>query len=399
MTVPGVTRTDFTYRIEINEKAPALAASLPVVERVNSQKWKTFPAPRGNRYAAVINLTRENVACDSTFEAASHPAGITLHSPPIPRSITTFPVVFEAAPDAPLAGSLHRFSLRATGDTPALTGPLIDTIHHVDINNEGAYHSASSDRIATAVIVEAPFKIDIEAPSVPIVKNGTTRLKIRATRIAGYAEKIIVRFLWNPPGISGPVTIDLPGDQSEILYELNASADAAVADWQVCVLAEANTPQGPVVVSSALTPLQVSKPYITMALDLAATEQGKSTAMLAKIETLHPFEGKAAVELVGLPHGTTCPPQSFTKDQTGITFPITVAADAAVGEHNGVFCRVLIPENGSTILHQAAMGSTLRIDAAVAQTESEQAPEKTADPKAKAEKPLSRLEQLRQKAK
>ena len=395
------TGADFTYRIEITEKSPALAASLPVVERVNSQKWKTFPVARGNRYAAVINLTRENVACDAVFEAGSLPAGVTLHSPPIPRSITTFPIVFEAASDAPVAGGLYPFSLRATGDTPPLTGPLIDTIHHVDVNNEGAYHSAPFDRIATVVITEAPFKIDIEPPTVPLVKNGTASLKVRATRSAGYAETIIIRFLWNPPGISGPVTIDLPGDQSEILYELNASGDATVADWQVCVLAEANTPQGPVLVSSALTPLKVSEPYISMTLDLAATEQGKSTAMLAKIENLHPFEGSASVELLGLPHGATCPPQSFTKDITELTFPITVAADAAVGKHNGVFCRVLVPENGSTILHQTAMGGTLRIDAptAVAQAEKTPTPEKPTEPQAKPEKPISRLEQLRQKAK
>ncbi len=394
---------DFTYRIEITEKTPSIAASLPTVERVLSQKWKTFPVPRGNRYAAVINLTRENTGCDAIFEAGSLPAGVSMHAPPIPKSITTFPVVFEAAADAPVAGSLHPFSLRSTGEGPALTGQLIDTIHHVDVNNQGAYHSVSLDRIATAVTVEAPFRIDLETPAVPIVKNGTLALKVRATRNAGYAEKISVRFLWNPPGISGPVTIDLPGDQSEISYELNASADAAVADWQVCVLAEANTPQGPVLVASALTPLKVAEPFISMTLDLAATEQGKATSMLAKIETLRPFEGSATVELLGLPHGTSCPPQTFTKDQTELTFPIAVAADAKVGKHNGVFCRVLVPENGTTILHQTAMNSTLRIDApspaAVAKADTKPAPDKPADPQAKVEKPLSRLEQLRQQAK
>jgi hypothetical protein len=273
----------------------------------------------------------------------------------------------------------------------------------VDVNNEGAYHSVSLDRIATTVTVEAPFRIDLETPAVPIVKNGTLALKVRATRSAGYAEKITVRFLWNPSGISGPVTIDLPGDQSEITYELNASADAAVADWQVCVLAEANTPQGPVLVASALTPLKVAEPSVSITLDLAAAEQGKATAMLAKIETLRPFEGPATVELLGLPHGATCPPQTFSKDQTELTFPIAVTAEAKVGKHNGVFCRVLVPENGSTILHQTAMNSTLRIDspspAAVAQTDTKPAPEKPADPQAKSGKPLSRLEQLRQQAK
>lgn len=398
----GRTGPDFTYRIEIMEKAPSMVANLPIVERVNSQKWKTFPVPRGNRYAAVVNLTRENIACDSVFEAGSLPAGVTMTAPPVPKSITTFPVVFEATPDAPLAGGLFPFSLRATGDVP-LTGKLIDTIHHVDVNNQGPYHSVSVDRIATAVIHEAPFKIDLEAPAVPLVKNGTLGLKVRATRKEGYAEKITVRFLWNPPGVSGPVTLDIPGDKSEILYELNANNDAAVATWQVCVLAEANTPQGTVLVSSALTSLKVADPYVSMTLDLAATEQGKPTSMLAKIEQLHPFEGNATVELLGIPHGTSCPPQSFTKDQTELTFPVAIAADAAVGKHNGVFCRVNVPENGSTILHQTAMNSTLRIDAPppapVAKVDAPAAPAQPAAPAPAGEKPLSRLEQLRARAK
>ncbi len=399
------TGADFTYRIEVTQKSPAIAASLPTIERVNTQKWKTFSVPRGNRYAAVVNVARENIACDSVFEAGSLPAGVTMHCPPVPKLVTTFPVVFEAAADGPVAAGLHAFSLRSTGDAPALTGLLIDTIHHVDMNNEGAYHSISLDRIATAVTVEAPFKIDIDPPAVPIVKNGTLSLKVRATRSSGYVEKITVRSLWNPPGVSGPVTVDIPGDQSEIAYELNASNDATPADWQVCVLAEAGTPQGPVLVSSALTPLKVAEPYIAMTLDLAATEQGKSTSMVAKIETLHAFEGAAKVELLGLPHGTTCPPLTFTKDQTSLTFPITVAADAKVGKHNGVFCRVLVPENNSTILHQTGMNSTLRIDAPapapVAQADTKPAEQKPPEPQANAEpaKPLSRLEQLRQRAK
>ena len=62
------------------------------------------------------------------------------------------------------------------------------------MNNEGAYHSASFDRIATAVTNEAPFKIDLDAPAVPLVQNGTLPLKVRLTRSPGYAEKISVRF-------------------------------------------------------------------------------------------------------------------------------------------------------------------------------------------------------------
>ena len=397
----GRSGADFTYRIEAELKAPSLAVSLPTVEREQSQKWKTFPVPRGNRYAAVINVARENAARDCVFEAGSLPVGVTLHVAAIPRSVSSFPVVFEAAADAPVAGGLHPFSLRATGEGPPLTGQLIDTIHHIDVNNQGPYHSASFDRIATAVTVEAPFKIELEAPAVPIVKNGTLALKIRVARTGGYAEKITVRLLWKPPGISGPVTVEMPGDQSEILYELNAAADATVADWQICMLAEAATPQGPVLVSTALTPLKVAEPYLSMTLELAATEQGKPTSMFAKIETARPFEGTATVELLGLPHGASCPPQTFTKDTTELAFPVAVSAEAKAGKHNGVFCRVSVLESGGSVLHQTALGGTLRIDApapAPAPAAAAVAKAAPAEP-AKGGKPLSRLEQLRQQAK
>ncbi len=397
------TGPDFTYRIELAPRAPSIAATLPTVERVNTQKWKVFSIPRGNRYAAVVNIARENVAGDTLFEAESLPPGVTMHVAKVPRTVTAFPVVFEAAADAPAVASLHGFRLRSDGIDPPLTGKLVDTIHHIDINNQGPYHSASFDRITTVVTNEAPFRIELDAPVVPIVKNGTLHLKVRATRKEGYAGKISARFLWSPPGISGPVNVDIAPDKTDADYELHASADAAVGDWQVCVLAEADTPQGPVLTSSALVPLKISEPYVSLTLDLAAAETGKPAAMLGKIENLRPFVGEAKVELTGLPHGVSCPPQTFTSDKTEITFPLQIAADARTGKHSGLFCVVHVPENGSTVLHQTAMGGTLRIDPPPKEPEkpAAPAPQPTAVAEAKpAEvKPLSRLEQLRQKRK
>jgi hypothetical protein len=395
------TGPDFTYRIEITERSPSLSASLPTVERVNTQKWKTFSVPRGNRYAAVINVARENTGCDAVFEAISLPHGVTMKAAHIPKAVTSFPVVFEAAPDAPEEVGLHAFRIRSEGVEPPLTGMLNDTIHHVDVNNEGAYHSASFDRIAAGVTREAPFRIELDLPPVPIVRNGTLHLKLKAVRNPDYKEKITARFLWSPPGISGPVTVDIAGDKSEADYELHASAEAAVGDWQVCVLAEADTPQGPVLVSSALTPLKITEPYVSLALDLAAAEQGKPAAMLAEIEVLRSFTGEAKVELTGLPHGVKAAPQVFTADKTGITFPLEIAADARTGKHSGLFCVVTVPENGAGVHHQTAMGGTLRIDAPskAAEKPAEAAPAPVAGNAPAPPKPLSRLEQLRQKRK
>lgn len=396
----GRSGPDYTYRLEIVRRDPSIAAALPVVERVNSQKWKTFGVPRGNRYAAVVNVTRENVACDMAFEASSLPPGVVMNAGAIPRSINSFPVVFEAAADAPIAGGLHAFQVRSTGDGPALTGPLNDVIHLVDINNQGAYHSVPLDRVAMAVLEEAPVKIEVDVPTVPLVRNGILQLKVRAIRAEGYQDAITVRSLWNPPGVSGPVTIQIPANQSEALYEINANGDAPTTEWKICMLAEAPTPKGTALVSSPLIPLKVAEPYLGMTLEMAATEQGKPTAMSCKIEVQHAFSGDATAELIGLPAGVTSPPVTFNKDKTEMVFPLTVGTDSPVGKHGNVFCRVTVPENGTTILHQVGQGGTLRIDkpmAPVAKADPAKSTPEGAPAAGPAEKPVSRLDQLRQR--
>lgn len=391
---------DFTYRVEIERKSPSLKVSLPTVERNNSQKWKTISVPRGNRYAAVVNVAKENIACDLLFEAASLPAGVTMQRPLVPKSLTNFPVIFEAAPDAALAGSFATFAARSTGDkVPEVKGTLIDAIAHIEVNNQGTYHGISLNKIAAAVIDEVPFKLELETPAAPIVKDGVISLKVTATRKEGYVEPITLRFLWNPPGISGPVSIDMPGDRSEIGYELNANPEAAVGDWPVCVLAEAKTPQGPVLVSSGFAILKVSEPLVTMTFDLAATEQGRGISLSGKIEKQQDFAGDATAELIGLPVGVKAAPQKFNKDRTEISFPLEIAADAAVGKHNAIFCRVNVPQGNATIVHQTAKGTTVRIDkAAPAPVASADAPKANKPAAAPGDKPLSRLEQLRQKS-
>ncbi len=394
---------DYTYRVELEKRNVGISASLPVVERDNSQKWKMITVPRGNRYAAMVNIARDNIGCDVSLEAESLPAGVTMNAPVVKRSVTAVPVIFEAAADAPVAGSLYRFKVKALEDPRNIAGILEETIHHVEINNQGPYHSASAERIPVAVIDEAPYKLELETPAVPIVKNGTMQLKVKAQRKEGYAEAITLRFLWNPPGIGSPATVTMNGDQSEALYEINANGDAPPAEWQVCVLGEANTPQGPVLASTSLVPLRVADPYLTMAMDMAATEQGKATTLICKMDYPAKFEGNATAEVFGLPHGATTAPVSFPRGQAQVNFPVEIAGDATVGKHTALFCRVTVPEKGTTILHQVGQGGTLRIDkpaenapapppqpVAVAQA----AP---AAPAAPVEKPLSRLEQLRQK--
>jgi hypothetical protein len=394
----------YTYRIELTEKAPAISAALPTVERTQTQKWKMLTVARGNRYATVVNFTRENVGCGLQLSAAALPAGMTMHAPPVPKGSNSFPVLLEAAADAPIAGALYPLQLAATDDgAPAgLNGILKERIEHIDVNNVGSYHGTSVDRISMAVIEEAPLHIELQQPAIPIVKNGVLPLRISAKRAAGFDKEVKLRFLWSPPGIGAPVTVDLPKGANEVVYEINANGDAVIGKWPIVILAEAETPKGTVLVSSNFATLTVVEPFVGMSIEQSATEQGKATGVLCKLEVTTPFEGNATAELMGLPHGTKADPVSFTKDAKELIFHVQVAADATVGKHQNLFCNVAIPLYGQSVMHQLANGGVLRIDAPVvtkvAKAATPEAPKKpAADAKAAAPaKPLSRLEQLRQ---
>jgi hypothetical protein len=400
----GRSGPDFTYRLEINTRSPAIRGTLPVFERDNSQARKVIPVPAGNRYATVVNLTRTNLACDARLEAAALPPGVTLHVPPVPRSLTSFPVIFECAPGTEPAGNYYDFRIHASGENaPAISGPLAEEIHQIEVNNQGPYHSNFSNKIAVATTVPAPLTVSIDPPPAPVVPNGSMKLKIRVARQEAFQEAVTIRFLWKPPGIGAPDTLPLEAGKSEMEYEVNANPDAAAADWPICVLAETNTPAGPVQVASSFVTLRIAQPWVNATLDLAATEQGKDVPVIAKLESLRPFTGKARAELIGLPHGAATDPLEFDSGAAELHFPIRIAKDAAVGKHSGLFLRIHIPETGSTVLHQCAQGGTLRIDAPPppVANQAPAAPKPAAPPPPPgqpAEKPLSRLEQLRQRA-
>lgn len=391
---------DYVYRLEVLTREPSISVSLPLAERNNSQEQKMICVPQGGRYATALNITRANLGGDARFEALSLPEGVTLHVPPrIPRGTTNFPVVFEATAEAPIAGGFHPFRIHATGDkVPPVHGPLRETIHLVEINNQGPYHTVDSEEIAVGVIKQAPFTLTLESHPAPIVPQGVKKLKVTVNRRDGFKKPITLRLPWKPPGIGAPDTVKIEADKQEAHYELNANAEIEPGEWQVVVQGSAETDAGPVLSSSGFAPLVVKSRFVTGTIALGATEQGKDVAVVATLEHAEAFEGKARAELIGLPHGTSTEAIEFDHGTEQLTFPVKVAEDATVGKHSGLFLRIHVPFQGETVLHQTAQGGTLRIDKprpAVAGK-----PKEAKDPaKPAAKKPLSRLEQLRQQAK
>ena len=395
---------EYVYRVEAEAATPSLALSFPPFARNDFQSRQMIYVARGNRFATMVNATRSNCGGDLTISASNLPEGVTLQSEIMPGNVSGFPILFEAAPDAPIAGTLADLTARLSDPKKNVSGGFFHKLDLVVGNpNNTVYYESRVDRLAVAVVEEVPFKIEIDRPAVPLVQNGTLSLKVRAIRDEGFDAPITVRMLWNPPGIGSQPTMKIEKGKSEIYYTINANGTAQPREWKVAMMAESNAGQGQILAASALTPITVAPPYVNIRINMAAIEQGKPGEVLCSLENLKPFDGRAKVHLYGLPAKTATKVIEITKDTREIRFPITTEATSPKGQHKNLFCHIEIPESGTTIPHNSGHGGVLRIDPPPPSPKKSE-PEKAiatvaSPPKPPAAKPLSRLEKLRQEAK
>lgn len=391
---------DFVYRVEIQNRAPSISATLPKADRVDTQKHKMIQIPRGNRLAIVPNIVRSNIGCDIDFHAPNLPEGIVSKSYTVPRSLSSFPILFEAKSDAPVKGGLYSFEIE--DPKTKLKGPFTEKISHLYVNNQGDYHITNTEKLSIAIIEEAPFHLELFAPPVPLVRNGTMTLKITANRANDFNKKIKVKLPWKPPGIGAPNEVEIPEGKNEVSLTLNANNDAPINDWKILVTGESITKKGTVRVSSQFADLKTSEPFVNLTIAMAATNPGKNTNVVASVDHLEPFTGEARVILQALPHGVKSNEKMITTTSAEVTFPLEVANDAHKGKHANLFCQVIITKDGHPIPHNVGQGGTLRIDppppAPKKKIEAKATPVKT-EQKVAPKKPLSRLEQLRQSQK
>src|SRR6185436_8608310 len=104
----------FVYRIEVTPAQPSLSLKTPEVARNDTQSRQYVAVPRGNRYAMLVNVKRANFNGDLSFDIRDLPAGTRLLAEPMPSKVDSFPIVFEAATDAPVTGRLLDLVARNT---------------------------------------------------------------------------------------------------------------------------------------------------------------------------------------------------------------------------------------------------------------------------------------------
>jgi hypothetical protein len=391
----------YFYRVEFTPVRPKMTLSIPKVA-LFSQERQTIVVPRGNRYATLVAVGRSDFGGEVVIGAEGLPAGVTVSAENMAANLDVVPVLFEAAPTAPVAGTLANLTGRHAD--PAQKIP--STFHQLTElvtgpPGQSVYWKYETDRAAVAVTDEVPFTIRIVEPKVPLVQNGSMDLKIVAERKPSFKAPITLQMLFNPPGVGSASAVTMAEGQNEALYPMNANGGAQVRKWKIAVLGTATVGNGPVWVSSQLATLEIAPPYVAFAMERAAAEQGKGTDLFCKIQHNRPFPGAAKVRIVGLPPKVTAPDVEITKDTKEVAFKLAIDKASPPGQHNNLFCQVFIVENGEMVLHNVG-GTQLRIDVPLPPKTNEPpkpAPPPVAakppDPAKPPEKRLTRLEKLR----
>lgn len=396
----GRGQEDFVYRVEFQPVVPALSLGIPRVEQFGQYR-QTISVPRGGRFATQILATRANFGGEIVLSPEGLPEGITMNARPMAANLNLMPVVFEATEDAAIGGKLVEFKGRHV-ENEAIQGVFENSADFVlGQPNNSKYITGEVDRLAVAVVEKLPFSIEIVQPTAPIVQDGTKGIKIRVHRDEGFAGQIHVEFPFRTPGIGTRGNIQIPPDQTEAEYPLNANGNAQVGKWPIYAIGMSNV-GGPAWTSSQLAELEVAQPYVTMEMPRVGCEQGQTALVSCKLNHINAFEGEATAQLFGLPPHCEVEIQKFTKDTEEVVFEIKTKPETNAGKHRGVFCQVQIPVNGETVVSRAG-GFEFQVDVPLPKEQPKaEAPKeqpKPEAPKPPVEKPLSRLEKLRLQAK
>src|SRR5262249_17418601 len=145
--------------------------------------------------------TRNNFGGDLVLAANSLPRGITLDVDTMATNVDALPTVFNAAPDAPIAGTLAELRARHVDPKQNIEGRFKLREDLVYQQNIGSFLAFDTDRAAVAVTQDVPFKVSVTQPKSPLVQNGAANLKVKVERNKDFKQPVNVYMLWNPPGI------------------------------------------------------------------------------------------------------------------------------------------------------------------------------------------------------
>ena len=382
----------YSYRLEATLVEPELVLTLPDRERYVATQ---INVAQGNRTAVMLNASRRGVAGPVDLECLNLPEGVTLTPLQMPANQSTVPFLLTAAADAPLDGRL----VNVIGKIPEnpIQGRFTQQHQMLIGLNNNVVNDYNADRAAIAVIKSMPCTIEIVAPKVPIVRNGSMGLVVKINR-GDLEADVPIRMLYNPPGIGSSGSIKIPKGQDEAVIPLTANGSAAIGQWPIIVYASVAGNE----IASDPVMLDVQDKLFNFTFPKTSAELSSEATVIVEVEVMREFAGSGEIELLGLPAGVVCEQTKLpvTQETEQLAYRVKVEEGARVGQHKSIVARATVTSADGEIRQTLGTG-TLQVDkplpAPVAKKEEPKAKEapKAAPPKPVQEKPLSRLEQLR----
>ncbi len=383
------------YRIELTHQKPSVKAEMMHVRIQETQKWKALNIPQGNKVCYQVTLTKKGIKEEMKVLAKQLPKGVKMRQLNLVKNDNKAVIYLEATANAPKAAGL--FPLSAATPDNKMVEPVQTSVYPFLGSNNKVFTGYVTDKIPIAVTDSAPAQIEIIQPPQPIVRSGTMAITVRVKRAEGFDGKIDLQMPWKPAGIGTNYSANIPKGKDQVTIYLAADSNAPLGKWDFCIRAMLYPKDGPVQLSSNVIQVEVKEPYLSGKLAMAATTQGKNTSILCTLDQHTAFEGKVKITLHGLPDGITAQPVEVTKDDKEIAIPITVPANARIGKHANLFCRLNIPQGKLIIPHTIGQGGTLRVNRPPKKKVADNKEKPKPPAKEKPKKPLSRLEELRQK--
>jgi hypothetical protein len=361
---------EFAYRIEITPQQPSVVMSIPQVARNDSQSRQFIMVPRGGRFATMMSARRVNFGGDLIYQVNDLPTGVKLVADVLPGKQELEPIVFEAAPDAPITGKFVELMAHPTDTSKPVSSQFRHDVEFVAGPNNTYYYTTREDQLYVAVTEAAPFSLRIEEPKAPLVSFGALDIKVVAER-RGYDGPISVRMMWNPPGVGSLPDITIGKGSNSAIYQLNAKAEVEPRKWKIAMIAasgsfERNNGGGDrgssaVYVSSQLATLETAEPFVIGSVAPLIVSPGQEAKLVCKLDQKKPFEGKARVHVLGLPEKITASEAFITSTDKEVTIKLKVDSTMSLGSYRNFLCSADVMHSGQVIPHNLAAGAVIRV--------------------------------------
>ena len=347
---------EYFYRVEVVQRGYGVyqTAAIPLI-----QTEPTVPVPRGGRMGFILRGSNIDVKRQIQPLLDELPAGVTVKTAPYQTGTNQTPVILEAASDAALAGALVQIGAWSGKEKKKIPAGYGQSIPLLRVDNRQPYYNAAYNRLPVAVTDPHPFRIEVEAPTVPLIEGSPLGLKVKVLRDKGFKSTVYIRMLWNPPGVgSGQVTV--PGDKSEAIFYVNAGGRIRDSSWKVAIVGFGNA-NGNVVSCSDLVDLQLQKPYVRASLGRCRAERGGEAELKIDLARERDFKGEYKVEILNLPRDMKAEIPVVNQDSKSVTCRLTYGPKTPYGRHRNIRLRLRVPAKEGLVEHRF-QGGEIRVD-------------------------------------